>query len=141
MNKVGKYASQDEVDEIELMKMVFDLSEKDRMLMWSEGYIDIVINRLPSFAKDILEHRKRKWEVNKQWLMKEIDEVVSSKEYQWWSKQPKKDFAKFIIEKYADTQSLLFRAVKRPLTDRDYRKFLYFKRFSYSKRTFLNHLK
>jgi hypothetical protein len=45
MNWVGKYAIQKDINETELLKMVLELPEKDKMLMWSEGYIDLVIDK------------------------------------------------------------------------------------------------
>jgi hypothetical protein len=60
VNRVGKYAASEEVDEIHLMKMVIELTEKDKMIMWSEGYIDLVIDKMPEYARDILENRKQK---------------------------------------------------------------------------------
>jgi hypothetical protein len=45
MNRVGKFAMQKDMDETELLKMVLELPEKDKMLMWSEGYIDLVIDK------------------------------------------------------------------------------------------------
>ncbi|MEH6949180.1 hypothetical protein V7068_19355, partial [Bacillus sp. JJ634] len=65
MNRVGKYAIQKDMDETELLKMVLELPEKDKMLMWSEGYIDLVIDKLPEYGKDILVIRKDKWEDTK----------------------------------------------------------------------------
>ncbi len=65
MNRVGKYAIQKDMDETELLKMVLELPEKDKMLMWSEGYIDLVIDQLPEYGKDILVTRKEKWEDTK----------------------------------------------------------------------------
>lgn len=58
LNKVGKYAASEEVDELQLLQMVIELTEKDKMVMWSEGYLDLVIEKLPEYARDILENRK-----------------------------------------------------------------------------------
>ncbi|MDP4086228.1 MAG: hypothetical protein Q8934_16640 [Bacillota bacterium] len=43
MYRGGKYAIQKDMDETELLKMVLELPEKDKMVMWLEGYIDFVI--------------------------------------------------------------------------------------------------
>ena len=45
--------------------MVLEIPEKDKMLMWSEGYIDLVIEKLPKYGQEILVNRKDKWEDTK----------------------------------------------------------------------------
>ncbi|MFL6563004.1 MAG: hypothetical protein ACJ8MO_43770, partial [Bacillus sp. (in: firmicutes)] len=72
MNRVGKYAANDTVDDLELMNMVFELPEKDKMIMWSEGYLDLVIEKLPEYARDVLEKRKDKWEDTKAYYQKKL---------------------------------------------------------------------
>ncbi|MEH6956004.1 hypothetical protein [Neobacillus drentensis] len=81
MNRVGKYAAMDTVDDLELMNMVFELPEKDKMIMWSEGYIDLVIEKLPAYARDVLVNRKEKWEDTKAYYEKKIEEIIGQEEF------------------------------------------------------------
>lgn len=127
MNRVGKYAIQKDMDEIELLKMVLELSEKDKMLMWSMGYIDLVIDKLPEFSKDILVNRKDKWEDTKAYYQEQLDEILSKVEIKM--KSERKEFALYVMENYKEFQSLLFLCYDGNLEDVDIRKFVYRKRF------------
>ncbi|MEH7158554.1 hypothetical protein [Neobacillus drentensis] len=128
MNKVGKFAANDTVDDLELMNMVFELPEKDKMLMWSEGYIDVVIEKLPEYARDVLEKRKDKWENTKAYYEKKIDEIISQEEFKLMQKGERKEFAFFVMEQYPEYQSLLFLVYDGNLKDDDFRKFVYRRR-------------
>ena len=81
MNQVGRYAASEDVDDIELMKMVMELPEKDKMIMWSQGYMDLVIEKLPEYARDILEKRKNKWEDTLEFYRQQIQEILSDEEF------------------------------------------------------------
>jgi hypothetical protein len=129
LNKVGKYAQSDNVDELQLMNMVFELPEKDRMLMWMQGYIDTVIEKMPTFAKNILEVRKAKWEDTKEYIGVHISNIVNQKEYIEAAKRTRKEFALYVKEKYPHFQSLLFRYYDGNLNEMDLRKFVYHRRF------------
>lgn len=129
LNKVGKYAQSVDVDELQLMNMVFELPEKDRMIMWMQGYIDIVIEKMPTFAKNILEVRKAKWEDTKEYIRVQISNIGNQKEYIEASKGTRKDFAFFVKENYPHFQSLLFRYHDGNLNEMDLRKFVYHRRF------------
>jgi hypothetical protein len=129
VNQVGRYAANDEVDDVELMKMVMELTEKDKMLMWSQGYIDLVIEKLPEYARDILENRKEKWEDTKAFYQDQINEILNDEEFQKQSKGERKMFALFVMEHYRDLQSLLFAAYDGKIKEEDIRKFVYRRRF------------
>jgi hypothetical protein len=129
VNRVGKYANGENIDEIELLKMVFELTEKDRMIMWSEGYIDLVIEKLPVYAHDILEKRKKKWENTKEYVQNELDHILNQKDIKEKMMGERKEFALFIMEHYRAYQSLLFLIYDGNLKDDDLRKFVYRRRF------------
>ncbi len=129
VNQVGRYAASDEVDDVELMKMVMELTEKDKMLMWSQGYIDLVIEKLPEYARDILENRKQKWEDTMAFYQDKMEEILNDEEFQNQAKGERKTFALFIMEHYRDLQSLLFAAYDGKIKEEDIRKFVYRRRF------------
>ncbi|MBV7506940.1 hypothetical protein KW850_16885 [Bacillus sp. sid0103] len=128
MNKVGKFAANETVDDLELMNMVFELPEKDKMIMWSEGYIDLVIEKLPEYARDVLEKRKEKWEDTKAYYEKKIEEISNQVEFKLKQKGERKEFALFVMERYPEYQSLLFLIYDGNLKEDDFRKFVYRKR-------------
>jgi hypothetical protein len=128
MNRVGKYAANGTVDDIELMNMVFELPEKDKMIMWSEGYIDLVIEKLPDYARDVLENRKEKWEDTKAYYEKKIEEIIHLEEFKLKQKGERKEFALFVMERYPEYQSLLFLIYDGNLKEDDLRKFVYRRR-------------
>lgn len=134
MNRVGKYAANDTVDDIELMNMVFELPEKDKMIMWSEGYIDLVIEKLPEYARDVLENRKEKWEDTKAYYEKRIEEIINLEEFKLKQKGERKEFALFVMERYPEYQSLLFLIYDGNLKEDDFRKFVYRRRLGSRKK-------
>jgi hypothetical protein len=134
VNRVGKYASSDHVDEIVLMKMVFELTEQERMIMWSEGYIDRVIEKLPVYARDILENRQRKWENNKEYVRNKLNDITNQPDFAAKMKSERKEFALFVMENYRPYQSLLFLLYDKNLKDDDLRKFVYRRRFGGKKK-------
>jgi len=125
MNRVGKYAAGESVDEIELMNMVFELSEKDKMLMWSEGYFDLVIEKLPVYARDILLTRKEKWEDTEAYIKEQLQEMMKDQDLQEKIKGERKGFALFVMDRYPKFQSLLFAIYDGKLREDDIRKFVY----------------
>ncbi|MDR7075566.1 hypothetical protein J2Y03_000554 [Neobacillus niacini] len=129
VNQVGRYAASEDVDDIELMKMVMELPEKDKMIMWSQGYMDLVIEKLPEYARDILENRKNKWEDTLGFYRQQIQEILSDEEFIKQAKGERKLFALFVMEHYRDLQSLLFAAYDGKIKDEDIRKFVYRRRF------------
>jgi len=129
VNQVGRYAASDEVDGFELMKMVMEMPEKDKMLMWSQGYIDTVVEKMPEYARDILENRKNKWEDTKAFYLDRIQEILNDKEFKQQAKGERKEFALFVMEHYGELQSLLFAAYDGKITDEDVRRFVYRRRF------------
>ncbi|MFF2447554.1 hypothetical protein ACFVSW_10635 [Neobacillus sp. NPDC058068] len=129
MNRVGKYAIQKDMDETGLLKMVLELTEKDKMLMWSEGYIDLVIDKLPKYGKDILVNRKDKWEDTKAYYQDQLDHILSKEEVKVKMKSERKEFALFVIENFKVFHSLLFLCYDGNLKDLDLRKFVYRKRY------------
>lgn len=134
MNRVGKYAANDTVDDLELMNMVFELPEKDKMIMWSEGYIDLVIEKLPEYARDVLENRKERWEDTKAYYEKKIDEIINQREFKLKQKGERKEFALFVMERYPEYQSLLFLIYDGNLKEDDFRKFVYRRRLGSRKK-------
>jgi hypothetical protein len=128
MNRVGKCAANDTVDDMELMHMVFELPEKDKMIMWSEGYIDLVIEKLPEYARDVLEKRKDKWEDTKAYYEKKLDEIINQEEFKLKQKGERKEFALFVMDRFPEYQSLLFLIYDGNLKDDDLRKFVYRRR-------------
>jgi len=128
MNKVGKFAVNNTVDDLELMNMVFELPEKDKMLMWSEGYIDLVIEKLPEYARDVLKTRKDKWEDTKAYYEKKIEEITNEEEFKLKRKGERKEFALFVKEQYPEYLSLLFLVYDGNLKDDDFRRFVYRRR-------------
>jgi hypothetical protein len=128
MNRVGKYAANDTVDDLELMNMVFELPEKDKMIMWSEGYLDLVIEKLPEYARDVLEKRKDKWEDTKAYYQKKLEEIINQEEFKMKQKGERKEFALFVMERYPEYQSLLFLIYDGNLKDDDLRKFVFRRR-------------
>jgi hypothetical protein len=137
MNKVGKYATSEEVDEIQLMNMVFELSEKDRMVMWSEGYIDLVIEKLPVYAQDILENRKKKWEDTLAFHQEQLEMIIHMDDFKNKVKGEQKEFALFVMEHYQTYQSLLFLIYNGNLKEEDLRKFVYRRKFGGRKKGYL----
>jgi hypothetical protein len=129
VNQVGRYAASREVDELELMKMVMELPEKDKMLMWSQGYIDLVVEKLPEYARDILENRKKKWENTMAFYQDQIQEILNDEEFKKQAKGERKEFALFVMENYRELQSLLFAAYDGKITEEDIRRFVYRRRF------------
>ncbi|WP_423798745.1 hypothetical protein [Neobacillus sp. SAB-20_R2A] len=134
MNRIGKYATSDFVDDIELLTMLFELPEKDKMLMWSEGYIDLVIEKLPIYARDILEKRIEKWEDTKAYFEIQLNEIKQDQEFLAKLKGERKEFALFVMKRYPEFQSLLFLLYDGNLKERDLRKFVYRRRFSVGKK-------
>ncbi|MCM3118023.1 hypothetical protein M3610_22580 [Neobacillus sp. MER 74] len=128
MNRVGKFAANDTVDDLELMHMVFELPEKDKMIMWSEGYIDLVIEKLPEYARDVLENRKEKWEDTKAYYEKKIEDIINQEEFKLMQKGERKEFALFVKDRYPEYQSLLFLIYDGNLKEDDFRKFVYRRR-------------
>jgi hypothetical protein len=133
VNRVGRYAQSAEVDELQLMNMVFELQEKDRMLMWMQGYIDIVIEKLPSFAKDILQSRKVKWEDTMDYVREKFYSIVNEDEFIQATKKSRKEFAIYVMEKFPKYQSLIFRYYNGNLKESDFRKFVYQNRYSHKR--------
>ncbi|WP_338452520.1 hypothetical protein R4Z09_11955 [Niallia oryzisoli] len=129
MNRVGKYAIEKDMNETELLKMVLELPDKDKMLMWSEGYIDLVIEKLPKYGQDILVNRKDKWEDTKGYYQDKLDNILSKEEMKMKMKSERKEFALFVIENYKEFQSLLFLCYDGNLKDDDLRKFVYRRRY------------
>ncbi|OIK09806.1 hypothetical protein BIV60_22825 [Bacillus sp. MUM 116] len=129
MNRVGKYACGNTVDETELLKMVLELPEKDKMLMWSEGYIDHVIEKLPKYGQDILVNRTEKWEDTKVYYRDQLEDILSKEEVKVKMKSERKEFALFVMNNYRELQSLLFLSFDRNLKDIDLRKFVYRRRY------------
>ncbi|MEH7417641.1 hypothetical protein V7266_20440 [Neobacillus drentensis] len=134
MNRVGKHAVSSPGDDLELMNMVFELPEKDKMVMWSEGYIDQVIDKLPDYARDILENRKEKWEDTKAYYEKLLKEIVKREDFKIKVKGGRKEFALFVMEYYPELQSLMFLIYDENLKEVDLRKFVYRRKFSSRKR-------
>lgn len=134
VNQVGRYAAGEQVDEVQLMKMVIELTEKDKMVMWSEGYIDTVIDKLPAYARDILENRKLKWEDTKEFYQDQLEDILEQEEFQNKLKGERKTFALFVMEHYPDYQSLLFGMYDGKLKDDDLKKFVYRRRFGSRKK-------
>ena len=128
MNRVGKYAVSLEVDEIEILRMVLELTEKDKMVMWSEGYIDLVIEKLPVYARDILEGRKKNWEDTKEFYREKLEEIIHQEDFRNKAKGERKEFALFVMEQYPEYQSLLFLVYDGNLKENDFRKFVYRRR-------------
>lgn len=112
------------------MNMVFELPEKDKMIMWSEGYIDLVIDKLPIFARDTLENRMEKWEDTKTYFEKQLKEITKQEEFKIKMEGERKEFALFVMEHYPEYQSLLFLIYDDNLKDDDLRKFVFRRRFS-----------
>ncbi|MCM3724097.1 hypothetical protein M3226_00060 [Neobacillus cucumis] len=134
MNRVGKHAASSRGDDLDLMNMVFELPEKDKMVMWSEGYLDLVIDKLPEYARDILENRKEKWEDTKAYYEKQLKEIVKQDEFKIKVKGERKEFALFVMEHFPELQSLLFLIYDDNLKEDDLRKFVYRRKFSSRKR-------
>ncbi|WP_419886962.1 hypothetical protein ACN6MT_15515 [Neobacillus niacini] len=134
MNQVGRYAVSDEVDEFELMKMVMELPEKDKMLMWSQGYIDLIVEKMPKYARDILENRMEKWEDTKAFYQDQIQAILNDEEFKKQAKGERKQFALYIMEHYRELQSLLFAAYDGKISEDDVRKFVYRRRFGGKKK-------
>lgn len=134
MNQVGKYAAGEDVDDIQLMKMVIELTEKDKMVMWSEGYIDQVIEKLPEYARDILESRIQKWEDAKEFYQDQLENVLNTEECKNKLMGERKEFALFVIKHFPEYQSLLFAAYDGKLKEDDVRKFVYRRKFAARKK-------
>ena len=134
MNRVGKHAASSPGDDLDLMNMVFELPEKDKMVMWSEGYLDLVIDKLPEFAREILENRKEKWEDTKAYYEKLLKEIVNQDDFKIKVKGERKEFALFVMEHFPELQSLLFLIYDDNLKEDDLRKYVYRRRFSSRKR-------
>jgi len=134
MNRVGKHAASSPGDDLDLMNIVFELPEKDKMVMWSEGYLDLVIDKLPEFAREILENRKEKWEDTKAYYEKLLKEIVNQDDFKIKVKGERKEFALFVMEHFPELQSLLFLIYDDNLKEDDLRKYVYRRRFSSRKR-------
>jgi hypothetical protein len=98
------------------------------MVMWSEGYIDVVIEKLPEYVRDVLEKRKAKWEDTKAYYEKKIEEIINQEEFKFKQKGERKEFALFVMERYPEYQSLLFLSYDGNLKEDDFRKFVYRRR-------------
>ncbi|MDR6998472.1 hypothetical protein [Neobacillus niacini] len=129
MNRVGKYASGKNVEDTVLLKMVLELPEKDKMLMWSEGYIDVVIEQLPNYGRDILVNRKEKWEDTVAYYQNQLKEILSKEDVKMKMKSERKEFALFVMKQYKEFQSLLFLSYDGNLKDVDLRKYVYRRRY------------
>ncbi|MCM3768783.1 hypothetical protein [Neobacillus niacini] len=134
MNRVGRYASSEEADELTLMNMVLELPEKDKMLMWSQGYIDLVVEKLPSYARDILETRISKWEDTLAYCRLQLDDIVAKEEFKKKLMGERKKFALFVNERYPEFTSLLFLIYDGNLKDGDLRRFVYRRKFGDNKK-------
>ena len=102
--------------------------------MWSEGYLDLVIDKLPEFARDILENRKEKWENTKAYYEKLLKEIVNQDDFKIIVKGERKEFALFVMEHFPELQSLLFLIYDDNLKEDDLRKYVYRRRFISRKR-------
>ncbi|WP_026576888.1 hypothetical protein [Bacillus sp. UNC438CL73TsuS30] len=136
MNRVGKYASGKIVEDTVLLKMVLDLPEKDKMLMWSEGYIDMVIEKLPEYGRDILVNRKKKWEDTKAYYQDQLEDILSKEEVKLKMKSERKKFALFVMQHFKEFQSLLFLCYDGNLKEVDLRKFVFRRRYG-SRKSYL----
>ncbi len=134
MNRVGRYASSEEADDLTLMNMVLELPEKDKMLMWSEGYIDLVIEKLPSYARDILETRISKWDDTVAYYRLQLEGIAAEEEFKKKLMGERKEFALFVNERYPEFTSLLFLIYDGNLKDGDLRRFVYRRRFGAHKK-------
>jgi hypothetical protein len=134
MNRVGKYAASEGTDDLTLMSMVLELPEKDKMLMWSQGYIDVVVEKLPIYARDILQTRINKWEDTLAYYRHQLEEILAEKEFKKILMGGRKEFALFVNEHYHEFKSLLFLIYDGNLKDDDLRKFIYRRRFSSQKK-------
>lgn len=134
MNQVGRYAASEDVDDIQLMKMVIELTEKDKMVMWSEGYIDQVMEKLPEYARDILESRILKWEDTKAFHQDQLENVLNTEECKNKLKGERKEFALFVMKYFPEYQSLLFAVYDGKLKEDDIRKFVYRRKFTARKK-------
>jgi hypothetical protein len=130
MNRVGRYAASDHSDPIELLQMIYELAEKDRMLMWVEGYIDLVIEKLPDYAKDILISRKEKWEDTKEYIKEKVREITETEDYKDAEKKTRKEFALYVMSNYRELQSLLFASFDGNIKESDIRRYVYRRRFN-----------
>lgn len=137
MNRAGRYAASDEADEIELLKIIYELTEKERMIMWVEGYIDMVIEKLPDFAKSILQDQIRKWEDTKEFVKNQIEAIVHEPFYLSSVNRSRKEFAINLQKHYPQYFSLLFSHYDGKLKDSDFRTFVYRRRYGSKKRKFL----
>ncbi|MFX3623508.1 MAG: hypothetical protein ACE3JP_05540 [Ectobacillus sp.] len=129
MNKAGQYAASSQYDEIQLMHIVFELTEKERMSMWAEGYIDFVIEKMPSYAKDILINRKQKWEDAKEYVQEQLQEIINDEEFTKKAKADRKEFALYVTKHHPRYKSLLFRVYDGNLNDADVKKYVYRNRY------------
>ncbi|SFA90855.1 MULTISPECIES: hypothetical protein [unclassified Bacillus (in: firmicutes)] len=136
MNRAGRYAASSEADELELLKIIYELTEKERMIMWVEGYIDIVIEKLPDFAKGILLDQIRKWEDTKEYVKNQIEEIVLQPHYIESLKGSRKEFAISVQTNYPQYLSLLFSHYDGKLKDLDFRTFVYRRRYGSKKKRF-----
>jgi hypothetical protein len=134
MNSVGRYAASEGADDITLMNMVLELAEKDKMLMWSEGYIDLVIEKLPIYARDILDKRIAKWEDSLAYYRLQLDKIAADEEFKQKLMSERKEFALFVNEHYPEFKSLLFLIYDGNLKPIDLRKFVYRRRFAAQKK-------
>ncbi|NHM29456.1 hypothetical protein [Neobacillus terrae] len=130
MNRAGRYAASDKSDPIELLHIIYELPEKDRMLMWVEGYIDLVIEKLPHYAKDILTSRKEKWEDTKEYIKEQVRDITKKEEYKHAEKKTRKEFALYVMSHYREFQSLLFSSFDGNIKEKDIRRYVYRRRFS-----------
>lgn len=131
---VGKYAASEGADDLTLMNMVLELPEKDKMLMWSQGYIHLVVEKLPIYARDILETRIRKWEDTLGYYRLQLDAIVTEEEFQKKLMGERKEFALFVNQYYPEFKSLLFLIYDGNLKEGDLRKFVYRRRFGAHKK-------
>ncbi|WP_096200646.1 hypothetical protein [Bacillus sp. FJAT-45350] len=135
MNKVGKYARGESINEIELLKMVLELTEKEKMRMWAYGYIDDVIDKLPDYGKDILEKRRDVWEEEKEYVRQTVEGFLTNRELQVKAQGERKKLALFIMKNFSEYKSLLFTYIdKNAISDEDIRKFIYRKRYPVKKK-------
>lgn len=133
VNAVGRYAISEEMDEMQLMNMVFELPEKDRMQMWLHGYIDLVIDKLPEYAKSILEERKVKWEDTMEYVRNQVNGIVNQTEFIEAAKGDRKQFALFVMSEYPQYQSLLFKYYDGNLKETDLKKIVFHRSFGHKR--------
>lgn len=124
-HKIISFIRSENFDDLELMMMVYELTEKEKKSLWKEGYIEEVILHLPTFARDTMEQRVKAWEDTVGYVKDKLEIIVGDKHLKEKKEESRKEFAIYVMDTYPSYQSLIFKYFDNKLREKDFKDFVY----------------